>query len=68
MTAKGAARRKLDPEAPAWVRCQSCDGYWCLIHREHAESCPCPPVEEWPVSPYEDGSQARAPVVPLMLT
>ena len=61
-------RHEPDPEEPAWARCQSCDGFWCRIHREHAESCPCPPVEDWRISPYEAGSQVCAPVVPLRLT
>lgn len=37
---------------PAWVPCPDCTGFLCTIHLEHAEACPCPPVEEWSSNPY----------------
>ncbi len=55
-----ARRHELDSpgDDPAWIRCQSCEGYWCLIHGEHAETCPCPPVEQWVgLTPYQRGSR-----------
>jgi DNA (cytosine-5)-methyltransferase 1 len=48
--ALGRAIRALDG-APAWVPCD-CEAFWCVIHKRHAYECPCPPREDWPVSPY----------------
>lgn len=25
-----------------WVKCNSCEGYWCTVHRDHTDRCPCP--------------------------
>lgn len=36
---------------PAWEPCD-CEEWWCNIHGCHAFECDCPPVEEWPTSPY----------------
>ncbi len=38
-------------KGPAWVPCV-CGEFWCNVHEEHAFECPCPPVDEWAVSPY----------------
>jgi hypothetical protein len=35
-----------------WVRCETCDNFWCTIHEMHVHDCPCPPVEEWWASPH----------------
>ena len=32
---------------PAWVRCEACDDWWCILHWAHAWECECPPVDEW---------------------
>jgi hypothetical protein len=40
----------------AWIPCPNCDEYWCTIHSEHAWSCPCPPIEQWTINPYEAAS------------
>ena len=63
--AKKAKRADVDPgDDPAWVRCQSCNGYWCLIHGQHAETCPCPELSQWwGRSPYARGSRATGPGV-----
>lgn len=37
---------------PAWVPCDCCESHWCNRHGKHAYECPCPPVEEWELSPY----------------
>ena len=38
----------------AWVKCKTCEGFVCMIHRMHVHDCPCPPIEEWDRSPYKD--------------
>lgn len=38
---------------PAWEKCDACDDYFCNIHAVHAYDCQCPPIEDWPVSPYD---------------
>lgn len=48
-----AALAKLHCAAP-WSPCPNCENYWCEIHKMHAHDCPCPPVEEWETSPYND--------------
>lgn len=35
----------------SWIKCDSCDDYWCTQHEEHAYDCRCPGIEEW----YEEG-------------
>ncbi len=41
---------------PAWVRCESFDGFLCTIHTgEHAHDCDCPAIEEWACDPYSAG-------------
>jgi hypothetical protein len=46
---KDKPKRKERP----WVKCGSCDGYWCQRHKMHVAECACPPVEEWAWSPYK---------------
>jgi hypothetical protein len=41
-----------------WIRCKSCENFWCQIHRMHAHDCDCPPIEEWQASPYEDAGES----------
>ena len=43
---------------PAWVRCQCCPEWFCTVHRMHAWVCDCPPVEDWPVSPYAEPAES----------
>jgi hypothetical protein len=31
----------------AWVPCEMCQDFWCLIHLAHVHDCACPPIEEW---------------------
>jgi len=38
-----------------WVPCEDCEEFWCLLHCEHAFSCPCPPVDELGFDPYSEG-------------
>ncbi len=45
---------------PAWTRCPCCENFWCNIHQMHAHDCPCPPIEEWPMSPYDDPRENEA--------
>ena len=35
-----------------WILCRECEDYWCVQHETHVHDCECPPVEEWPFSPY----------------
>ncbi len=44
--------RQATKLVPTWVRCQCCENYWCNLHWMHAHDCPCPPIEEWGISPY----------------
>jgi hypothetical protein len=45
-----------------WIPCpENCGNYWCQIHNEHAHDCPCPPVEEWEQSPYEEQPRFTMP-------
>ena len=37
---------------PAWVECQCCDEFWCLIHGTHAFECECPAIDEWEETVY----------------
>jgi hypothetical protein len=32
-------------EAGDWVPCLDCEGWFCLIHEQHAAECPCPPID-----------------------
>jgi hypothetical protein len=44
-------------QLPAWVRCESCEDFYCTIHELHAFECDCPPLEVWLEAgqdPYED--------------
>ena len=50
---------KRDERAPAWVPCD-CGGFWCSIHDEHVHDCPCPPIEDWEVDPYQAGGVPAA--------
>ena len=38
---------------PTWIECPCCDKYLCRLHELHVHHCPCPPIEEWIVSPYQ---------------
>ena len=48
-----------------WVPCDCCDGYICNIHKTHAHDCPCPPADEWEVSPYDAPKPELKPTAPL---
>ena len=37
----------VDESCPVWVRCLTCEEYWCVRHQSHASDCVCPPIEEW---------------------
>ena len=37
---------------PAWIPCDACQDWWCLIHDAHVFECPCPPLDEWAEDPY----------------
>lgn len=39
---------------PPWRRCSCCPDYLCMIHDQHVHDCPCPPIEDWAVSPYQE--------------
>ena len=39
-------------QPPIWMPCQDCENYWCVRHQKHVHACECPPIEEWPESPY----------------
>lgn len=43
--------------APAWVRCDCGEEFWCTRHGMHASECDCPPAEEWAVDPYTTGGR-----------
>lgn len=40
---------------PAWIRCEDCGEWFCLIHGEHAAECDCLPVDELDFDPYSEG-------------
>lgn len=41
-------------DLPVWIPCgEGCQEFHCRLHLMHAMDCPCPPIEEWAVSPYE---------------
>jgi hypothetical protein len=46
---KGTGRGGGPP--PLWLPCD-CGGFWCTLHRQHADRCPCPPIEELDSDPY----------------
>ena len=49
-------RKRPKKEYPAWVRCPSCDDFYCSNHRAHVYDCECPGVDEWGgVDPYRSG-------------
>ena len=29
-----------------WMRCESCQDFWCLAHEEHVFECSCPTICE----------------------
>lgn len=39
----------------AWIRCDDCGEFFCLIHGMHAAECDCPPVDELDFDPYCEG-------------
>ena len=45
------SQKKKNPPEPVWFICESCEGWYCTIHDEHAGECLCPPIEEWPFDP-----------------
>lgn len=47
---------KLITRPAAWIRCPCCENFFCTIHKMHAHDCQCPPIEEWKVDPYSDGT------------
>ena len=40
----------------AWVPCDGCEDFWCLIHGSHAYDCSCPEFDDWVLEPYAPGS------------
>jgi hypothetical protein len=43
---------------PAWIPCPCCVyEFLCTIHQCHTFECPCPPIEDWTVDPYETGGR-----------
>jgi len=36
----------------AWLPCDCCDEYWCVIHKKHAFECECPEIEAWEENGY----------------
>lgn len=40
---------------PAWVPCDDCEEFVCVIHGGHVAECACPPVEKWSCDPYTEG-------------
>lgn len=50
-------RDKPAKDSPAWVRCETCDDFWCAYHGLHAYDCRCPAIDEWAaigLDPYSD--------------
>lgn len=48
-----------------WMKCRSCDEFWCMIHKTHAFECACPSLEWWDehgIDPYKEGP--TLPAVP----
>jgi hypothetical protein len=42
---------------PAWVKCPSCEDFYCSIHNCHAYDCSCPAIEKWKKDPYSVGGK-----------
>lgn len=42
----------IDRKQPFWIKCLTCEGYFCTMHETHTQDCACPPIEDWTVSPY----------------
>lgn len=46
---------------PAWVRCECCDDFLCMIHEgQHVHDCPCPDIDHWAkrnLDPYTEGGR-----------
>lgn len=53
-TTKQRSKRSktINRREPAWIKCDSCDDYFCTVHLMHVADCPCPPIEEWDTDPY----------------
>ena len=50
--------KRRSPTYAAWIRCPSCEDFWCTIHRQHVYDCACPPIEEWMSrDPYASGGR-----------
>lgn len=52
-----AAVKRAARKYPAWVKCPSCDDFFCSIHRAHAYDCKCPAIDKWKVDPYSEGGK-----------
>ena len=43
---------------PAWIPCECCDDYWCVLHRKHVLECRCQDIDSWTrrgLWPYAQG-------------
>lgn len=45
---------------PAWIKCDTCDEFFCTLHDCHAYECDCPDIDAWTkkgVYPYLEGGR-----------